>query len=173
MKLSVLCGVVVTLPISISILWGFVTPAVSRKTAWIGRIVVAVSALLFWSGVAVAWFYIFPLSLRFLFQDTLLWGLSATHPVEAYYNFLFTLHIGSGVAFQLPLVLVILGALGIITMDWHSRSWKYILVAIFFFSAVLTPPDPVSQIVLGSALSLLYGISVLIVFLLEKARRKG
>ncbi|MCB1172451.1 MAG: twin-arginine translocase subunit TatC [Leptospiraceae bacterium] len=170
MKLSVLAGVGLSLPISISILWGFIKPAVTRRTAILGNVVVAASALLFWSGVALCWLYIFPLSIRFLFQDTLLWGTDPTHPIEEYYGFLFTMHVGSGITFQLPLVLVILGALGIVTMDWHRRFWKYIFVFIFFIAAVLTPPDPISQVVLGTALLALYGISVLLVFIIESGR---
>lgn len=172
MKLSVLTGTLISLPVLFYIFWGFITPAVTRKTRIIGNMVVSISSLLFWSGVMVCWMYIFPLSLKFLFVDTLLWGTDPIHPIEEYYGFLFMLHVGSGAAFQLPLVLVILGALGIITMDWHARFWKYILIVIFIIAAILTPPDPISQIFLGTLLCLMYIVSVGIVYLIEKARKR-
>ena len=171
-KLSLTVGVTVSLPICIYIVWGFVAPAVERRTAWIGRLSVGVSALLFWTGLLVCWFYIFPLSLQFLFLDLLPEGVAAMTPVEKYYSFLFLIHIGCGLVFQLPLVLVLLGALGILTLQWHKNYWKYITVAIFIFAAIITPPDPLSQIVLGSMLQGLYFISVMLVWVIERLRRR-
>ena len=164
-KISITLGITLSLPICLSILWRFVTPALNTKTSYIGQFSVAASALLFWSGLALAWLYIFPLTLRFLFQDVLLSGVSPQTTVEKYYSFLFLLHIGCGLAFQLPLLSVILGALRILSITWHKKNWKYVVVATLLFTALITPPDPLSQLLLSALLLCLYALSVFLVWL--------
>ena len=172
-KVSVLAGVIIAFPALVFILWGFITPAVSRRIALYGHLAVAWSAILFWSGIAVCWFYIFPISLNFLFIGMQLDSVAPVMAVERYYSFLFTMHLASGLSFQLPIVLVALGAFGILTVDWHRRTWKYAMVAIYFFSAVITPPDPWSMLAVGSMLMFLYAISIGIVWVIERGRRKA
>lgn len=171
-KVSVLAGVVLGFPFLIFILWGFVTPAVSRKAAWLGRFAVACSALLFWTGIAVAWFYVFPLSLEFFLVDWQMAGVASVLSVERFYSFLFTLHFAAGLAFQLPIILIALGALGILTVAWHARTWRVSLVTLLVSSAIITPPDPWSMLGVGGLLIILYGFSVAVVWLIERARGK-
>ena len=171
-KLSITLGFTASLPILINILWGFVTPAVSRFTTIIGHLTVAASSLLFWSGIAICWTFILRFALKFFLRDYLLPHVNPMVSLEEYYGFLLWIHIGTGLGFQLPLINVILGAMGILTVDWHKRSWKYILVSIFVFSAFITPPDPITQSILGGALTLLYGVSILIIWIMERARRR-
>ena len=168
-KISITLGLTLSLPICLSILWRFITPALNTKMAWIGHFSVGASALLFWSGLALAWFYIFPLALHFLFQDVLLAGVSPQTTVEKYYSFLFLLHIGCGLAFQLPLLSVVLGALGILSITWHQKNWKYVVVAALLFTALITPPDPLSQLILSALLLCLYAISVFLVWLIVRS----
>ena len=170
-KLAVAIGSTVSLPIVFSILWRFVTPAVSRGAAWVGHSVIIFSSALFWGGMFICWKFIFPLALKFL----LLGWLDDVKPmlsIESYYGFLLWVHIGAGIGFQLPLVITILGAAGILTADWHKRNYRYFVVGIFVFGAVVTPPDPTTQVILASSLCTLYGISILIVWLIEKMKRK-
>ena len=171
-KISITLGLTLSLPISLSILWRFVTPAINSKMAWIGHLSVGSSALLFWGGLALAWFYIFPLALHFLFQDVLLTGVSPQTTVEKYYSFLFLLHIGCGLAFQLPLLSVILGALRIVSIAWHKKNWKYVAVASLLFTAFITPPDPLSQLILSALLLCLYAVSVFLVWLIVRSDYK-
>ena len=170
-KLSMMVGFTVALPMSFFILWGFITPALSRRAAIIGRLVVAASSLLFWAGLFVCWLYIFPLAMQFM-----LIGMLPSHTIpqlslEDYYTFLFWVHIGTGLGFQLPLVIVILAAARILTFQWHKRYWKHIIVGIFVFAAVVTPPDPGTQLILGGSMLVLYGISLLVIWMIERGRR--
>ncbi|MCB1309275.1 MAG: twin-arginine translocase subunit TatC [Leptospiraceae bacterium] len=171
-KLSFMMGFVVSLPICIFILWGFVTPAVTRRTAWLGHLTVAASTFLFWLGIYVCWIYIFPISMQFLLVDTLLEGVAPMTSLENYYSFVMVLHIGSGLAFQLPIIMISLGALGIVTTDWHKAYWRYIVILTLVFSAIITPPDPGSMFILGLMLQGLYAISFLVVWIIERMRRK-
>jgi len=171
-KLSIMSGFTLALPLLFAILWGFITPAVTPRSARTGYAVILSSAFLFWAGLCFCWFYIFPISLQFLFVDMLPEGVLPQLTMEKYYSFLFLLHIGSGLFFQLPLIIVLLGALEIIPFSWHARSYRYVIVGIFVVAAVVTPPDPLSQIIMGTLLVLLYAISLVIVYVLERIRRR-
>lgn len=171
-RLSILAGVLVTLPVSLFIIWGYITPALERKTARIGHGAVLASAVLFWGGVLFAWNYLFPISLSMLLSTFMVEQTIPQTSIEKYYSFLFMIHMGTGIVFQLPLLNIFLGAVGILSVDWHKRSFRYILIVIFVFSAIITPPDPLSQLVLAGPLALLYFISVLIVWVIERTARK-
>lgn len=167
-KLSLLTGFTVAFPFVLFILWGFVTPAVGRLIAFLGNLSVLFSALLFWGGMVFTWFYILPLSLRFMFVDMILPGTVPQITLERYYTFVFMLELAAGLVFQLPLVLILLGALGILTTEFHKRIWKHVIVGIFVFSALVTPPDPLSQVLFAGPLIVLYFTAVLIVWIIER-----
>lgn len=178
LKLSFMVGLTVSLPICAYLLWGFVAPALSRSMALLGHGTVLFSVLLFWLGSGIAWRFIFPLSLQFLFIEILPGGVAPQISVEKYYSFLFLILIGSGLVFQLPLLTVVLGALEIVPFEWHLRRWKYVLLIIFGFAALITPPDPASQLILAALLFCLYLFSILIVWTISrksarKSARKG
>ncbi|HBS04571.1 MAG TPA: twin-arginine translocase subunit TatC [Leptospiraceae bacterium] len=173
-RLSLLLGTLTTAPIILWILWGFITPAVSRKVAWIGNMSVLASGFLFWGGVIFTWFNLFPISLEMFFK-VMLMGLENTIPqttIEKYYSFLFMVHMGAGLIFQIPLLIVALGALGILTIEWHKKYWRFFITAVFILSAIITPPDPITQSILAGPIIVLYGIAVTIVWFLERSRRK-
>ncbi|KAB2934689.1 MAG: twin-arginine translocase subunit TatC [Leptonema illini] len=171
-KLAVMIGSLVSLPISLSLIWGFVTPAVSKKIARIGHLVVASSTLLFWSGVVFAWQILFPVSLEMMLGTFLPQDVIAQTTLEKYYSFLFMIVLGSGVTFQLPMVIVILGAIGIVPVAFHKRAWKFVVLGMFVFSAFFTPPDPLSIFLMVLPLWAMYIISVFFVWLIEKGRRR-
>jgi len=171
-KLAIMLGLLVTLPVALSLLWGFVTPAVTKKVARIGQSVVASSTLLFWGGVTFAWVYIFPLSLDMMLKTFLPEGVLAQTSLEKYYSFLFMIVLGSGITFQLPMVVVLLGAIGIVPFSYHRKIWKMVLMATLVFSAFFTPPDPFSLFALAVPLWALYALSIGIVWIIEKGRRK-
>lgn len=169
-KLAIIIGILISLPINLAILWSYITPALSKKTATIGHIVIFVASVLFWVGVTFAWVYLFPFSLKMMLGYFLPAETIAQTTVEKYYSFLFMILIGTGISFQLPLFVVSLGALELVTMEWHKKKWKFIVVIIFLLSAFITPPDPLSMLVMAFPLLFLYFVSVGIVWLLEKRR---
>lgn len=172
-KLALMVGFSFSLPLSLFILWGFVTPALSRKNAWIGYATIGASCFLFWTGMAVSWTYIFPISLEFMFSSVLplLSGTEARITIEDYYGFLFMVIAGGGLIFQLPLVIVVTGAIGVFPLRWHKQAYRYVIVGIFVVAAVLTPPDWLSQVIMAGILLVLYVVSLLIVWIIERARR--
>jgi sec-independent protein translocase protein TatC len=169
-KLAVMIGSLITLPLALTILWGFVTPAVSKKTARIGHSIVLASTLLFWIGVVFAYVYVFPLSLDMMLYTFLPEGVIAQTSLEKYYSFLFMIVLGSGITFQLPMVVILLGATGIIPIAFHRKIWKFVTIGILAFSGFFTPPDPFSLFALAIPLWALYAISVSTVWLIEKGK---
>lgn len=172
-QLSMICGFAISFPIILLFFWSFITPAVSKKTARIGTAIVASSTLLFWTGLLFCWYYVFPFSLAFMFTDFLPLGTSPIITIEKYYSFLFALHIACGILFQFPMLVIILGAIGIVTLEWHRNYWKYVVVVILVLAAVMTPPDWISQLLFFVPVTLLYAISVLFLYGIEWRRNKG
>ena len=171
-KISFMTAFVTAFPICIHILWGFFSPAFSKKTTILGHGVFIFATLLFWIGLIVTWVYVFPISLQFLFVDTLPKGVAALTSVENYYSFLFLIHLASGVSFQLPLIFIGGGLTGMITMRWHKKYWKFIILVLLAFSAIITPPDPMSLCILSAILIALYCSSVLATYIIERIRLK-
>ncbi len=172
-ELAITVGITVSLPISIFILWGFITPALSRRGAIIGNISILASSLLFWAGMAFCWNFLLPLTLKFFFITILPEGTEAQITLEKYYSFFFLMHIGAGLSFQFPLVVLLLGALGILPLAWHRRSFRYIIVGIFAFAGIITAdPNPMNQLAMGGVLTVLYTIALAILWVIERARRK-
>lgn len=171
-RIALLSGFIASFPFVLFIIWGFISPAVTRKAAILGNISVLISALLFYAGLAFAWVYVFPFSLHIMFTGFLPEGTIAQTSLEKYYSFLFLIHLGAGLLFQIPLLIVALGALGILTIAWHKKTWRYAVVMIFVFSAFVTPPDPISMAILASPLIVLYILAIGIVWLIERIRRK-
>ena len=172
-QISLLTGALASLPICLFILWGFITPALSRKTAWIGNGLVASSSLLFWLGMILTWIYIVPISMQFMFLSLRWPDTQPLLTLEQYYSFLFMLLLAGGLVFQIPLLIVVLGGTGIVPFSFHKKIWKFAIVGIVIFSGIATPPDPLSQIFMAVPLTVLYGGAVGIVWMLEKSRRKS
>ena len=170
-RLSISIGFVVSFPIILLIFWGFVTPAVSRKAAIIGRVTVGASSILFWSGMYFCWYYVFPISAQYMLIGILPEGTMPWVPLEKYYSFLLMLHAGSGLLFQFPLLFVILGAIGILPLSWHKRVWKYMIAALFVVAALMTPPDPISQVLFTIPLTALYAVALMLIWIIEKGKR--
>lgn len=172
-QLSVAVGFAAGLPVVIFMLFEFVTPAMERRTAIYARISMVFSCLLFWGGVLFCWFYIFPLSVEMMFKFLLPPNTQALISLDKYYSFFFILHIGTGVTFQLPLLIVILGALGVVPISLHRRAWRFVIVGMFLLSMAVTPGDPVSLFVVALPLCVFYAIAVAIVYMIERNREKA
>ena len=109
-----------------------------------------------------------PASNQFLLVLTLPEGVIPQLSVERYYAFVFTMLFVCGTLFQLPILLFLMGITGIMPFAWHGRHWKGITVGIFLVAALLTPPDPISQILLGGLLLGIYALTVGLLWMLGK-----
>lgn len=170
LKTSLLLSVLVALPILLYILWGFIVPAVDRRTERWGKFIILFSTLLFWSGLALCWFTVFEGFLRVFLVVLRPEGIDPYLPIDEYYDLFFNLHLVFGASFQLPIVLILLGRLGVLSSKFLFFRWRESVLIIAVVSAVLSPgPDVFSMMMLLLPLTFLFFLSAIIMMLMEKA----
>ena len=167
-RISLLGGVIIAAPFILAQVWGFIAPALTRRERRSVGPIVPLVLLLFLSGVAFVYFWLLPMSLRFLIgiaPDMLAPVLTQ----DRYFSFISGLLIAGGLLFQLPLVLGVLGWLGIVTAPWLLRQSGAALVVLMILAAIITPTgDAFNMLALTAPLMLLYFISILVVWLIQR-----
>ena len=176
MKLAGFGAVVVTFPILAWQLYRFVAPGLYRneKGAFLPFLVAA--PLLFLLGAALVYFVMLPFVMWFsLSQQITGSGVSAEllPKVSDYLNLVTALLLAFGLCFQLPVVMTLLGLAGIISSKVMAEGRRYAIVGVVVVAAVVTPPDPISQLMLAIPLVLLYEVSIWCVRLIELRRRQA
>lgn len=176
MKLAGFGAVVVTFPILAWQLYRFVAPGLYRneKGAFLPFLIAA--PLLFLLGAALVYFVMLPFVMWFsLSQQITGGGVSAEllPKVSDYLNLVTALLLAFGLCFQLPVVMTLLGLAGIISSKVMAEGRRYAIVGVVVVAAVVTPPDPISQLMLAIPLVLLYEVSIWCVRLIELRRRKA
>ena len=176
MKLAGFGAVVVTFPILAWQLYRFVAPGLYRneKGAFLPFLLAA--PLLFLLGAALVYFVMLPFVMWFsLSQQISGGGVSAAllPKVSDYLNLVTALLLAFGLCFQLPVVMTLLGLAGIISSRVMAEGRRYAIVAVVVLAAVVTPPDPISQLMLAIPLVLLYEVSIWCVRLIELRRRQA
>jgi sec-independent protein translocase protein TatC len=149
---------------------GFVLPGLSRRERRLVAPAVAASAVLFLAGLAFAWWALVPAALRFLVS----YGADVVEPIwsiERYLDFVLLLMVATGLAFELPVLQLLLGALGLVRSRQMLASWRLVVLLAAVAGAVLTPStDPVTMLLLSGAISALFLVGVGLVALTEQMR---
>lgn len=175
MKLAAFGAIVITFPVLAWQLYRFVAPGLYRneKGAFLPFLIAA--PLLFLLGAALVYYVMLPFVMLFsLGQQVTSGGISAEllPRVSDYLNLVMALLLAFGLCFQLPVVMTLLGMAGMVSSKALAASRKYAVVAIAVVAAFVTPPDPLSQIMLGIPLVLLYEVSIWCVRVIEMRRQK-
>lgn len=166
-KLGFLTGVIVSCPVWLYQFWKFLEPALyDREKKYILPFVFA-SVMLFFSGVSFCYFIILPMALEFLIGI----GLDVGTPiitVTDYISLLMILVFGFGIVFETPVIIVLLAMLDLITAEQLAENRKFVLVGILVLGALLTPPDPISQIAMAAPTYLMYEISIVVIRIIKR-----
>lgn len=165
-------GLVAAFPYVIYEIWRFVSPGLYENEARATQNVVLVSSLLFYVGVAFGYFILFPLSFQFFANYSISDVIVKSFTIKSYLGFMIMLLIASGVMFELPMVVFILSRLGLLTPGLMRDYRRHALVVIFILSALITPADPGTMMMVALPLAGLYEISIFISARVVRAMNK-
>ena len=176
-KVAFFAGAFISCPIFLTQLWLFVAPGLYKKEQKALAPFLIATPVLFFVGGALVYYVIFPLAASFLVGFEVLGGegdldIVLEAKVSEYLSLIMKLIFAFGLCFQLPVIMTLLARVGLATSAGMAAKRKYAVVAVFVVAAVLTPPDPVSQISLAIPIILLYEISIYMAKLVERKRAR-
>ena len=175
-KLSALGGLALSFPVLAQQIYAFVAPGLYKRERRAFLPFLIASPVLFIAGAALVYFMILPFVLWFSLSQQIVGaaGISVEllPKVSDYFDLVTTLLLAFGLCFQLPVVLTLLGMAGIVNSAMLMAGWRYAVVAVVLVAAIVTPPDPISQILLSLPIVGLYFVSIGCVKLIEMRRRK-
>jgi sec-independent protein translocase protein TatC len=170
LKLAIFTALFLAMPYVLYQAWAFVAPGLYRHEKRFAIPLVVSSIALFYAGAAFAYFAVYPLIFAFL-SGTIPVGVQFTPDMTQYLDFVLFLFFAFGIAFEIPVATVLLAATGLVKVETLTKNRGYVLLGIFVIAAFLTPPDPVSQILMGAPMYLLYEIGIIMSRVLLKRRR--
>lgn len=174
-KVALWAAMMVAFPVFATQIWKFVAPGLYRNEKRAFLPFLMMTPVLFGLGASLAFFFAIPVALNFLLSFTDTSGQltqEALPGVGNYLSFVTTFIFGFGVAFQLPVLIMLLERAGIVSRDQLKSGRRYAIVGSFAVAAVLTPPDVVSQLLLGIPLCLLYEFSIIAIWFTQRRGRK-
>jgi sec-independent protein translocase protein TatC len=169
-KLGFYVALFVAMPVVLWQLWAFVAPGLYKHEKRFAVPLLVSSILLFYVGVAFAYLIVFPVMFQF-FAGTTPAGVRMMTDIASYLDFVTTMFFCFGLAFEVPVVVVLLVLTGITTVEKLAASRGYVLIGIFVIAALLTPPDAVSQTIMAVPMYLLYEGGLIMARLMSKMRR--
>jgi len=165
-KLSLVLAIFLAIPVILFQIWGFIAPGLYQKEKRIAVPLLASSVLLFYAGAAFAYFVVFPLIFAF-FTSVGPDSVQVMTDINSYLDFVLKLFLAFGIAFEMPIVAVILIWTGTTTADSLAAKRPYLILGCFVFGMLLTPPDVISQSLLAIPMWLLFELGVFVGRLLE------
>jgi len=175
-KVAFFAALMVSFPIIANQLWQFIAPGLYKKEKRAFAPFLLLTPFLFLAGAALAYYVAMPVALHFLlgYEGNIAGVQQEALPgVGNYLSFVTRFIFGFGVAFLLPVLLMLLEKAGLVTRAQLKRGRRYAIVVAFIIAAVLTPPDVVSQLLLAVPLVVLYEFSLIAIWFTEKKRARA
>jgi sec-independent protein translocase protein TatC len=174
MNSCVMAGVILGVPYLLFELWLFIKPALHENERKSASGFVLFASALFFTGVLFGYYVIAPLSINFLLTFTVDPSITNTITIDSYLSLILTLALGSGIIFQLPVIIYILSKLGLMTPKFMRASRRYAVVLILIVAAIVTPTsDPYTMLIVAFPLFLLYEASIMISANIERKKKKA
>ncbi|SQE29774.1 Sec-independent protein translocase protein TatC [Mannheimia haemolytica] len=159
-KLTIVVSVFLSVPFILYQIWAFVAPALYKQEKRLIYPLLVSSTLLFYCGVAFAYYVVFPLVFGFL-TSTAPEGVTMATDISSYLDFVLTIFMAFGICFEVPVAIILLCWAGVTTPEDLKAKRPYIIVAAFVIGMLLTPPDIFSQTLLAIPMCLLFEVGVL------------
>jgi sec-independent protein translocase protein TatC len=169
LKLSIVMAIFAAMPYILYQAWAFIAPGLYRHERRFALPLFVTSVVLFYVGVAFAYFVVFPLMFAFLTTTTPV-GVKMMTDMSSYLDFVLLLFFAFGVAFEVPVATVLLTASGLVKIEALKKQRGYIMLGIFVVAAIITPPDAVSQCFMAVPMYVLYEIGILLATYLGRQR---
>lgn len=160
LKITLMAALMLALPVVLYQVWAFVAPGLYSHEKKLVLPLVVSSTILFIVGVAFCYFIVIPGMSRFI-QAFAPSAITAAPDIEEYFGFVLTLFLVFGVAFEVPVAVVVLARIGIVTIAQLRKARGYFIVGAFIVAAVVTPPDVISQLALAIPMIVLYEAGII------------
>ena len=159
-KMSLLAAVLLSLPWVLYQAWAFVAPGLyAHERRFVGPLII-LSVIFLLVGIGFAYSFVLPVAYKFFFSFAEKTGADVMQDLQRYWDFTLSIFFGFGLAFQVPVVEMLMIKLGMVLVDDLRQARRYVLVGAFIVAAVLTPPDVLSQFMLAIPLMLLYELGI-------------
>ncbi len=159
-KLSIYMALFAAMPYVLYQLWAFVAPGLYRKEKKFAVPLLVSSIVLFYAGIFFAYQFVFPVLFKF-FAGATPTGVQMMPDITSYMDWAMTMFLAFGVAFEVPVAVVLLVLTGLITVEKLANARGYVVIGIFVIAAILTPPDPISQSMMAVPMWLLYELGLI------------
>jgi sec-independent protein translocase protein TatC len=167
LRLSFVVALFAAMPYILWQLWGFISPGLYKKEKRFAVPLLVSSIVLFYVGVFFAYQFVFPAAFGF-FTGIPLKGVQITPEISAYVDFALTMFLAFGIAFEVPVVVVLLTLTGLVSVEKLAASRGYAVIVIFIAAAILTPPDVGSQLMMAIPMWLLFEAGLLFARLMNR-----
>jgi len=174
-RVAIFASLFVSLPFLLIQLWVFIAPGLYKNEKNVVLPYLLATPILFILGSALVYYLIMPLAIKFFLSFESIGGNGALPiqleaKVNEYLSLIMRLILAFGLCFQLPVALTLMARVGLVSSEGLKKNRKYVMVGVFAVAAILTPPDPISQIGLGIPILLLYELSIIAVSFIEKRK---
>lgn len=156
----IVVGFVIGSPLVFYQVWAFIAPALEQKEKWQTFLYSGFITLFFLMGVSFGYLILVPFAVQFFTQFVIADVISNEFDVNEYFTSVAMWTVANGVIFQIPVLSFFLSKVGILTPEFLRKYWRHSIVVILVVAALLTPPDPISQILIAMPLTLLYQVAI-------------
>lgn len=168
-KVTLMAAFLISLPYVLYQIWAFIAPGLYSHEKRLGIPLIVASVILFFCGMAFAYFLVFPVVFGFITGVAPV-GVAVMTDISKYLDFVMTMFLAFGITFEVPVVVVILVKIGLVNVSKLREIRPYVIVGAFVVGAVLTPPDVISQTMLAVPLWLLYELGIIAASFISTAK---
>lgn len=181
LEIGLITGIILAAPVIVYQLWKFVAPGLMPKEKRYALPLVFFTGVCFLLGALFAYFVLIPISLNFLLSLGEIYNNAETGQkivvenmidVGSYVSFIMRLMLAMGIMFEMPMLSFFLSKVGLLTPQFMRKYWRHTFILILILSAILTPPDVISQVIMSGPLMVIYEISIWISRIVTRKRRR-